>query len=117
MAVDKNSLRELYEVIGDDYEGMLELVDSFVSDAPDLIAGMTEGLKADDSVVVARSAHTMKSSSRDFGLLELADLCFELETISKAGELERVGDLIQRIERLYESERSVLLEAIGELKI
>ena len=96
------ALNELMEVIGNDYDSLLELVDSFLEEAPELLSTMANGLKSGDTQMVARSAHTLKSSARDFGLLELSDCCMLLEKKSKAGILDEADSLASQINALFQ---------------
>ena len=44
-----------------------------------------------------RPAHTLKSNARNFGAVELAELCQEVENRAKAGSMD-VCDLLKRID-------------------
>ncbi len=44
------------------------------------------------------SAHTLKSSGKDFGATRLAELCQTLEEIGKAGALEGAAELAAQVE-------------------
>ena len=55
-----------------------------------------------------RAAHTLKSNARNFGATTLGELCQELESQAKHGELEGAEDLLERIEQEYKQVRTAL---------
>ena len=87
-----------------------------MEDGPDLLSSMKEGLVEGDAPVVARSAHTMKSSARDFGLMELSQTCMVLEQKSKAGDLQDAISLVTDVDNLFNSGRASLTVAARGLK-
>ena len=66
----------------------MELIDEFLSDAPELIDGIRRGLIEGDDALVQRSAHSLKSNASTFGALALADRCRGLETKAERGDLD-----------------------------
>ena len=115
MTVDTKALNQLLEVIGYDHDSLVELMDSFLEDAPEMLTGMTTGLESGDTQTLTRSAHTLKSSARDFGLLELSDSCLQLEQKGKAGSLDGADRLVAQIQALYQQGEDELRAAILKL--
>ena len=62
------------------------------------LAGLHEGVKAQDWELVRRSAHTMRSSAKDFGAAELASVSLELEEMGKSGNFVGVDNLVAEAE-------------------
>jgi len=112
MTVDMKALNELMEVIGNDYDSLLELVDSFLEDAPELISAMERGLESGDTQTVTRSAHTLKSGARDFGLLELSECCLLLEQKGKSGTLDDANRLVSETAALFQQGREEIKIAV-----
>jgi histidine phosphotransfer protein HptB len=115
MTVDTKALNQLLEVIGYDNDSLVELMDSFLEDAPELLTGMTKGLESGDTQALTRSAHTLKSSARDLGLLELSDCCLQLEQIGKTGSLEGADNLVAQLQTLYQQGEDELRMAVLKL--
>jgi histidine phosphotransfer protein HptB len=115
MTVDTKALNQLLEVIGNDNDSLVELMDSFLEDGPELLAGMTTGLESGDTQTLTRSAHTLKSSARDFGLLELSESCLQLEQKGKTGSLDGADNLIAQIQILYQQGEDELRIAVSKL--
>ena len=54
------------------------------------------------------AAHTIKSSSKDFGATRLAELCQTLEELGKAGALEGTAELAAQVEAEYQPVKAAL---------
>jgi signal transduction histidine kinase/DNA-binding response OmpR family regulator/PAS domain-containing protein len=100
-SLDTNALKNLQEVLGGEFGFLAELVDSFLEDAPGLLAEMQRFLAAGDAVGVRRVAHSLKSNGADFGAGEFSALCKELEHLTKGGSLEGAAELVGQIRAEY----------------
>ena len=76
----------LLEVVGGEQELLVELIDSFLEEAPPLLARMHEALENGNSDGLRLTSHTLKSSGFDFGATAFAQLCAELEELSRERE-------------------------------
>jgi CheY-like chemotaxis protein len=99
VALDPEALAQL-DASGD--RGFLmELVETFLRDAPALLQTLRVALDDADYQELRRAAHTLKSNGRVFGATTLAELCGELEAIAKAQRLEHAAELVPRVEAEY----------------
>jgi HPt (histidine-containing phosphotransfer) domain-containing protein len=80
----------------------------FVTDTPARIARLERGLADGNAAAVAYAAHTMKSSSAQFGAAALERLCADAERAARAGDLAPVGALLAGIVREFASYRAWL---------
>jgi HPt (histidine-containing phosphotransfer) domain-containing protein len=87
-AIDQGVLDELERSIGDDREFLRELVETYLDDAPVLIATVHEGIAAKDVERTNRAAHTLKSNSASLGALGLSAIARELETLTSPATTE-----------------------------
>jgi len=94
--VDGVALESLRELGGDDF--LSEVIDTFLADAPALVATLHRGLEEADAAEVRRAAHTLKSNGAILGATEFAELCRTLEQQAKDGRLEEARGLVARIE-------------------
>ena len=99
--IDMNTFNSLKESTGADYIG--ELIDTFLDDAPNLLAQMNSALANNDAESFRRAAHSMKSNAATFGAMELSLLAKELENFGRENNLE-IGN---RLEVMEESFRQV----------
>ncbi len=80
--LDRGAISRLVELIGDDPADLVDMMESFLTDAEVLVETMTT---VSELSAIARAAHTMKSNARDFGATELAACCERLERDLKSG--------------------------------
>jgi PAS domain S-box-containing protein len=100
-SLDAGAVADLKELGGDDF--LAEIIDTFLDDAPALVASLRTSCERDDAEELRRAAHSLKSNGRTFGAHEFADLCRELEDRAKRGELDGASELVERIEEAYEA--------------
>ena len=99
-------LAKLRADVGEDFIG--ELIDAFLEDAPELIAGMKTALAQNDVEAFRRAAHSLKSNSMTFGANELAETARALEETGKSGNLAGVDDRLAFVEQEFERVRQEL---------
>jgi CheY-like chemotaxis protein len=93
--LDHKALEQLRA--GSDETFFVELVDTFLLDAPVLL----ETLRHADAHELRRAAHTLKSNARVFGATTLAELCQELEAMARSESLAGAAELVPRIDAEY----------------
>ena len=76
-AIDRATFNDLQETAGADF--VVELVDTFLEEAPQMLAELRTALSAQDAEAFRRAAHSLKSNSLTFGALSLAAMARELE--------------------------------------
>jgi len=115
--VDKQKLTQLLELIGDDLGSLRELIDSFLIDGPELLGAMKEGAKSLNAEVIRRSAHTLKSTSKDFGIQHVSKLSAVLEEKCRFEDLDKCDGMISEIDAEYRkgiAELEVLYAELNE---
>jgi HPt (histidine-containing phosphotransfer) domain-containing protein len=91
---------------------LVELLDSYLDDAPQLIQQMKTGIAAGQIEEVRRAAHSLKSNSASFGARALTDVSRQLEMIAKGGTLDGAESKLAEIDAQY----SLLLPVLMEMK-
>jgi HPt (histidine-containing phosphotransfer) domain-containing protein len=99
-SIDAAALDALRELGGDAF--LTEVIDTFLADAPELLAALRRSVDTQDADELRRAAHTLKSNGSTLGAEEFAGLCRQLEQRAKSGELEGASDLVDQTEREYE---------------
>ncbi|MFW5960495.1 MAG: Hpt domain-containing protein [Chitinivibrionales bacterium] len=101
--------REIKEALinmGNDKEIFSEVLHAFIQDFPVKIQGMRRGISEKDTRSLKENAHTLKSSARICGLLQLGEIAERVE------EEERVtpdtDKDIQEMERLLKESETIL---------
>jgi CheY-like chemotaxis protein/HPt (histidine-containing phosphotransfer) domain-containing protein len=100
--LDPDAVATLLELVGGEKALVVELIDSFLEEAPPLFTQLRNSVEQSDAAGLRMAAHTLKSSSTDFGATTLAELCRELEEMGKNGTLEGAAELVAQAEAEYE---------------
>lgn len=99
--LDQEALEALDEVTGGDPEFLAELVNTFLEDAPILMADIWRFVEAGDAVEVRRLAHGLKGNGREFGATDFANLCARLEHDAADQRLDTADALLNQIEQEF----------------
>ena len=97
--LDASAIESLRELDGEAF--LAEVIDTFVGEAPALVATLRTAYEQDDREGLRRAAHTLKSNGQTFGAGRFSELCRELEERARSRELDGAGELIDRVEREY----------------
>ena len=108
--LDASALASLRDLGGEQF--LAELIDTFLSDAPVLVAALRSTYDQGDTEGLRRAAHTLKSNGQTFGAGAFSQLCRELEVRARSDELNGTAELVDRIEREYPA----LEKALAELR-
>ena len=94
-AVDEGVLRALLDDMGGDVEVIKELIQSYLEEAPRLLAEAKAALVGNDAPTFQRAVHTLKSTSATFGAMPLAEASKALEQAAKGGALPAPAEFAQ----------------------
>ena len=86
------------------------LIDCYLEEAPKLLQSMRTGLVRKEAIALRIAAHTLKSSSAAIGATNLANLCKDLEAMSRAGSIEGASEKVLHLEAEYEKVKAALQE-------
>jgi signal transduction histidine kinase/DNA-binding response OmpR family regulator len=111
--LDAAALQALLRLVGGDQSSLRALIGSFLDETPPLLTNLREAIRVGDKEHFRRAAHTLKSSSLDFGAVRLSELCQQLEILGKIGKLEGAMPLVLQSETEYERVKQAL-NRIGE---
>jgi CheY-like chemotaxis protein/HPt (histidine-containing phosphotransfer) domain-containing protein len=110
VSLEPAAVESLRELGGDEF--LREVIETFLEDAPTLIATLRASLERGDAEELRRAAHSLKSNGQTFGAGDFAGLCRELEERAKRHELDGASGLIDRIDHEY-GPLAGALEALG----
>ncbi len=106
--LDPAAIQRLREMVGEDDAFLVELIDTFLQDAPRLLADMHRTAEQEDAAELRLAAHSLKSNSADFGALALSGMCQELEEMGKVGALDGAAEIVTRSEEEYKQVKTAL---------
>ncbi|QIG51980.1 Hpt domain-containing protein [Nordella sp. HKS 07] len=99
MSISPRALERMKELIGGDETVLAEILQSFIDEAEPLAEAVLAAARDGRLDLLGRAAHTIKSSARDFGDAEFAELCAAIEFGSKHGALVDAMESSQLIAR------------------
>ncbi len=105
--LDHSALATLRELGGDAF--LAEVIETFLNDAPVLLAALRTSSEHGDTEELRRTAHTLKSNGQTFGAGRFSELCRELEERARSGALNGSAELVVRIEREYRALEEILV--------
>jgi len=89
--------KQVEEISGGDKEFLKELVDIFLDQIPEFVEKITTAFEVENWLLLAREAHTAKSSAMTFGMKDTADLLKKLQLECEAENLTNVPDMVGRV--------------------
>ena len=101
--------KELAENLGLEEEEYLELLELFVETTASNLERLQSGLATGDSGQVSEAAHTIKGSSANLGLLDIAESAKGIEERARHNSLEGAADAAESIRGACEQ----LVEELG----
>jgi HPt (histidine-containing phosphotransfer) domain-containing protein len=107
-AIALDTYRELQETAGAEFVD--ELVDTFLAEAPGMLAELRQAYAAGDRERFRRTAHSLKSNGLTFGATVLAARARALETQGFAGDGERDAAALDDLETAYAEAANALRE-------
>ncbi|HEX2221805.1 MAG TPA: response regulator, partial [Candidatus Limnocylindria bacterium] len=96
-ALDEAALDQLARTVGSD-EALASLVDTFLADTEQILAGLRAAVARDDPTETRRLAHSLKSTAASFGATELSTLSRRLEERAAGGSTDGTAALLAEME-------------------
>ncbi len=108
--IDRATYEALKETTGADF--VVELVDTFLAEAPRMLADLRASLAAGNADAFRRAAHSLKSNSNTFGALALGAMARALEAGGLAAARAGVpaSDPLGALEQEYARAAAALAE-------
>jgi HPt (histidine-containing phosphotransfer) domain-containing protein len=88
---------------------IVELIDLYLQEASQLLAGMREAVANKDELAIKRAAHSLRGSSGNLGILQMALMCREVEQM-KSDDILPIEVLVNKMEQELVQVRQILLE-------
>ena len=106
--IDRPTFEALQETAGAEFVG--ELVDTFLAEAPTMLAELRSALAAGNADAFRRAAHSLKSNSNTFGALALGALAKNLELTGLAPAAAAHGATLDALDAEYARVAAALKE-------
>jgi two-component system, sensor histidine kinase and response regulator len=89
---------------------LAKLIEKYVASSKEHVAKIRRAVASGDASALRQAAHALKSSSGMMGASMFAELCRELEALGQAGTLDRVHEVLNKLEASYPSVCAALEE-------
>jgi signal transduction histidine kinase/DNA-binding response OmpR family regulator len=86
-----------------------KITDMFLEDTPRQLADLRDSVQKEDSIRLAKVAHTLKGSAANLGAREMVRICGELQVIGEAENISIAPSLVADLESQFGSVRAALL--------
>ncbi|MBL6999332.1 MAG: response regulator, partial [Gammaproteobacteria bacterium] len=93
------------------------IITIFLQESPKLLASIQHAVSEKDSTSLLEAAHSLKSSSANLGALELAAISRELEALGKAENMVQAGELLDKLESVYNRAISALTDEMEQEEV
>lgn len=111
--IDQKAVAALNELGGGLF--VVQMIDLFLGYAPRVIAEAREGFAKGDLEPLVRMGHSLRSSGRNVGAVQLAELAQRIENAGRAGQLSLLPTLLDEIEQAFLLARNGLEEQKARL--
>ncbi|WP_448697330.1 Hpt domain-containing protein [Mucilaginibacter sp. AW1-3] len=101
----------LLEIADGSNEFIVESIDMFLVQTPELMWAIYNAIRAEDRTALAQSAHKLKPNLGFFGMLTAQAMMQEIEGMTKA------GDDLAAIEAKYVAVRGIVAPTLEKLKL
>ena len=115
MTVQRNRLDRMVQEL--DPEFVRELLDMFISEFPQLLSNLQRSFREGDAKHVFLYAHTLKGSSRQFGLEDLGNVFEELEQMGNQNALQGGESMLAHVGEMYSEAKRLLTNFVDSLLI
>jgi signal transduction histidine kinase/CheY-like chemotaxis protein/HPt (histidine-containing phosphotransfer) domain-containing protein/uncharacterized protein YigA (DUF484 family) len=106
--LDRSAIDKLLNLVGGDRSSLSDLITSYFDDTAKLLSDLHRAVDTNDTNLLRRAGHTLKSSSRDFGATSLSDLGKQLEDLGKEQTLIGAAELVTQAESAYSPVKNAL---------
>jgi CheY-like chemotaxis protein/HPt (histidine-containing phosphotransfer) domain-containing protein len=93
---------------------LARLIEKYVASSTEYIVSIRRAVAAGDATALWQAAHTLKSSSGMMGASMFAELCHELELLGRAATLDRVPEVLSKLEASYPKVCAALEGEVGK---
>ncbi len=111
LIIDLDNMRQL---AGGDDAFLVELIQTFLEEAPQLMDRMKTAVAENDAAGLRLAAHSLKSNAADFGAMPLTDQCQKLENMGKAEQFAGATELLAEADSEFSQVQNALNAALEE---
>ena len=116
--LDESALQELRELAGEEESDFVEgLLGMLVLETPGRIEGIRRAASLSDSHGVHETAHLLKGTCKQLGLIAMAGICQKLEDLGRSGDLQGCVEWIANLEHNFRETKALLQSKYSSLEV
>lgn len=108
--LDSSMLDEIRDLADGDEDLLGEIIDTYLDDVLQRLSTLRAAVAERDAERIHRTAHTIKGSSANLGLLGMVDTCRAVVEAGRAGDLDDIDARLAAIEAAFDRARAILAE-------
>ncbi|MEJ2044282.1 MAG: Hpt domain-containing protein [Reinekea sp.] len=93
--IDLDAVSELKEILEDEFS---TLISTYIKDTKQKLDLLSEAVKERNAPEVREVAHSIKGASINIGIVQLSELCQQMETVAKEGAIDEFDQLLPPIQ-------------------
>lgn len=105
----------LMEIMGDNPEMHYRLLQKFLHRAKEQMAEIAEAKQSQDMLLLANTAHTLKSSASSMGAIKLGEMCNVLEKLGKEGDALGCQRLTEQLLQVADKTQAAVAQYLERL--
>lgn len=107
--IDAEKIEELKALVDDeDPDFLTELIDEYLISTEEGLKALRYAIQAKDTVTVVRTAHTLKGASSNLGVLSMAELSEQVESLGSNDSLNGAIEIVEKLESEFSEVRTDL---------
>ncbi|MBI5029343.1 MAG: Hpt domain-containing protein [Chloroflexi bacterium] len=99
MSIDLSMFDKLKQDMGEDY--ICELIDAYLADTSRTLEKIRQAVAEGKIDEMRRAAHSIKSTSANFGAVQFSSLAKDLEALGKSNTLKGASEILRSMETQY----------------
>lgn len=107
--LDTATFNQFLEMMGDDATDLVhELIETYITESTSLVSTLATAFEQENFPLLEKTAHTLKSTSAQFGALPLAEMCKDIEIQTRNGTLHNIPNHIDHATKEYQRVQEAL---------
>jgi len=109
--IDTHKFEETMELMG---ETMILIINSFFESGIQHLNDIKSSLDNSDMDALKVAVHTLKGSCAIFGMHKLYDVCNDVETKCRLGDIDNINNLVEEISPLYDASKEAIQDLMSK---
>jgi HPt (histidine-containing phosphotransfer) domain-containing protein len=101
-------LQNLRDITENDPAMLSEIITVYLKKTPPRMEAIRDAVDRGDAQALERTAHTLKASSAQMGVVSLARLCEELESLGRSGTTAGASEFVAQLASAYQQVKMAL---------